>query len=238
MRITTILFDLDGTLLPMDQDVFVKAYFGGISKRLAVTGGYNPEALVSIIWKGTIAMMKNDGSRPNERVFWEVFAAAYGEKKATDDQALFDDFYAEDFDKVQASCGYTPASAKLIGYLKERGINRVLATNPIFPAVATQARIRWAGLSPDDFLTYTTYENSRYCKPNPAYYQDILDKIGVPAEACLMVGNDVDDDLPAETLGMKVFLLTDCLINKKDKDVSRYPRGSFEDLRRYIDELI
>ena len=238
MSITTVLFELDGTLLPMDQDVFVKAYFGGISKRLAAEGGYDPEELISIIWKGTIAMMKNDGSRPNEQVFWDVFAAAYGKEQALRDQPLFDAFYAEDFDKVQASCGYTPESAKLIAYLKEKGVNRVLATNPIFPAVATQARIRWAGLSTEDFLTYTTYENSRYCKPNPAYYQAILDEIGVPAEQCLMVGNDVSDDLPAEVLGMKVFLLTDCLINKKEKDISHYPQGGFEELREYIDSVI
>lgn len=31
----TILFDLDGTLLPMDQEVFIKHYFGGITKKCA-----------------------------------------------------------------------------------------------------------------------------------------------------------------------------------------------------------
>ena len=238
MSITTVLFDLDGTLLPMDQDVFVKAYFGGISKRLAATGGYDPEALVATIWKGTVAMIKNDGSRSNEQVFWDVFAATYGEEKALGDQALFDAFYAEDFDKVQAVCGHTPQAAELVAYLKEKGVNRVLATNPIFPAVATRARMRWAGVSPDDFLLYTTYENACHCKPNPAYYQDILDELGIPAKECLMVGNDVNDDLPAETLGMKVFLLTDCLINKKGKDISHYPQGGFDDLRRYINSVI
>ena len=74
--IKTILFDLDGTLLPMDQDVFVKSYFGRLAKK-AAPYGYETGRLVSVIWKGTEAMVKNDGSALNEEVFWEVFAENY-----------------------------------------------------------------------------------------------------------------------------------------------------------------
>ena len=35
MSINAILFDLDGTLLPMDQDLFMKYYFGELAKKLA-----------------------------------------------------------------------------------------------------------------------------------------------------------------------------------------------------------
>ncbi|MBQ4092862.1 MAG: HAD family hydrolase, partial [Firmicutes bacterium] len=101
----------------------------------------------------------------------------------------------------------------------------------------TESRIRWAGLEPDDFEFYTTYENASYSKPNPAYYQWVAEALNVRPEECLMVGNDVDDDLPAETIGMKVFLLTDCLINKDNKDISVYPHGSFEELIEYIKTL-
>ena len=112
-----------------------------------------------------------------------------------------------------------------------------LATNPIFPAVATENRIRWAGLKPEDFEFYTTYETCRYCKPNPKYYEDIVEKLGVSAEECLMVGNDVTEDMIAETLGMKVFLLTDCIINKENKDISVYPHGGFEELIDYLKKI-
>ena len=60
MRITTILFDLDGTLLPMDQDEFVRAYFKLLAKKLA-GHGYDPQALLGNIWKGVEAMVKNTG---------------------------------------------------------------------------------------------------------------------------------------------------------------------------------
>ena len=57
------------------------------------------------------------------------------------------------------------------------------------------------------------------------------------AEECLMVGNDIGEDMIAETLGMHVFLLTDCLINKKNVDITRYPHGNFSDLQNYLFSL-
>ena len=49
-----------------------------------------------------------------------------------------------------------------------------------------------------------------------------------------MVGNDVSEDMIAESLGIQVFLLTDSLINKENKDISRYPHGSFPELMEFI----
>ena len=112
----------------------------------------------------------------------------------------------------------------------------MLATNPIFPSIATESRIRWAGLEPEDFELYTTYENTGYCKPNPDYYRDILNKLKLQPEDCLMVGNDVTEDMIAASVGMDVFLLTDCMINKEQKDISVYPHGNFEQLMAYINE--
>ncbi|MBQ9121178.1 MAG: HAD family hydrolase [Clostridia bacterium] len=235
MSIKAVLFDLDGTLLPMDQDVFIKTYFGLLAKRLAFRG-YEPKSLVDAIWQGTAAMVKNDGSKTNEKVFWDSFATIYGEK-AREDEPYFEEFYREEFDKVQASCGYTPKAAEVIQAVKDSGLRAVLATNPIFPAIATQKRIAWAGLSPDDFELYTTYENSRHSKPNPAYYLDILEKIHLKPEECLMVGNDVDEDMIAEAVGMKAFLLTDCLINKHQRDISSHPHGGFDALIAFIKEI-
>lgn len=232
MSITTVLFDLDGTLLPMDQDLFVKTYFGLLARRLAPLG-YEPEALIKSIWAGTIAMIKNNGEKTNEEVFWDYFASVHGEK-ARDDLPEFDAFYREDFDKVKEVCGFNAKAREIVGFIKSKGLRVALATNPIFPAIATEKRTAWAGLVPEDFELYTTYENSRYCKPNPEYYKEIINRLGVNPEECLMVGNDVSDDMVAEKLGMKVFLLTDCLINKNDVDISIYPHGSFSELKDYI----
>ncbi len=235
MSIKVVLFDLDGTLLPMDQDIFIKSYFGLLAKKL-YAHGYESEKLIGAVWAGTAAMIKNDGSKNNEAAFWDKFCEIYGED-AKKDVPLFEEFYATDFANVQLSCGYDPKAAEAVRELKNMGLRVALATNPIFPAIATKQRIVWAGLEPSDFEFYTTYENSRYCKPNLEYYKDIINSLGAKASECLMVGNDVGEDMVAEKLGMKVFLVPKCLINKAEADVSVYPSGDFSDLVDYVRDI-
>ena len=57
-------------------------------------------------------------------------------------------------------------------------------------------------------------------------------------EECLMVGNDVSEDMITEQLGMKTFLLTNCLINKENKNISHYPHGGFTQLHTYLKESL
>ena len=236
MKIKAIFFDLDGTLLPMDQDLFIKAYLGGLCKALAPRG-YAPEAVGVALWKSTAAVMKNDGSATNEEVFWHSFCAMLGEGVRGEEQLLYD-FYAGDFQKISQVCGYTPRAKELVDRLNRSGMRVILATSPLFPTVATESRIRWAGLEPSDFEYLTTYENSRYCKPNPTYYTDLCDKMGLDPREVLMVGNDVGDDMIAGSVGMDLFLLTDCLINKSETDINKYRHGDFDSLCAYIEEII
>ena len=224
-----VLFDLDGTLLPMDQDEFVKGYFRLLAKKLAPYG-YEPDKLVKAIWHGTGAMIQNDGSCTNEVVFWNDFTNIFGEQ-ARSHEPVFAEYYEKDFQQVKNICGYTPKAAEIVRSLKAAGVRVALATNPVFPAIATESRIRWAGLEPEEFELYTTYENIGFCKPNLDYYREILRRMELDAADCLMVGNDVDEDMIAGQLGMEVFLLTDHLINKSGTDINAFPHGGFDDLR-------
>ena len=49
-----------------------------------------------------------------------------------------------------------------------------------------------------------------------------------------MVGNDVSEDMIAESAGMSVFLMTDCIINKENRDISGYTKGGFDELIKHI----
>ena len=235
MAITTVLFDLDGTLLPMDQDEFVKAYFGLLTKTLA-SKGYEPDAFLKALWAGTKAMMTNPGEKTNEEHFWAVFGGLMGPNRQAD-EAAFLSFYQNEFQQVRAACGCNPKAAQTIALVKSKGLRTALATNPLFPRIATQSRTHWAGLNIDDFELYTTYEDYSHCKPDPRYYQAVLEKLGVTAEECLMVGNDAEEDTAAGKLGMQVFLLTDCLLNRKGVDIEQYPHGGFEELMAFIENL-
>lgn len=235
MAIKVVLFDLDGTLLPMDQEAFTKRYFKLLAQKLAPRG-YDPKQLIDCIWAGTVAMVKNDGSCKNEEAFWNKFSELLGDH-VREDEPIFDAFYRNEFSGAKEACGFNPKAAEAVAKGKAAGLRVALATNPLFPAIATENRIRWAGLNPEEFELYTTYENSCFCKPNPKYYLEIVSKLGVEPEECLMVGNDVGEDMVAESLGMKVFLLSDCLINKSGKDISKYPQGGFDRLMEYITEI-
>ena len=232
-----VLFDLDGTLLPMDQNTFMKDYFGRLTRRLAPLG-YTPELFLKSMHAGIAAMVKNDGSRTGEEAYW----AAYSAVSNTDPERelpILEDFYNTEFDDVAAVCGCNPKAAALVHSLKKRGIRVILATNPLFPRIATRKRILWAGLEPEDFEFYTTFEDIGYCKPNPDYYREVLRRGGLDASDCLMVGNDVAEDMMAGAkVGLRGFLLTDCLINTPNADIEQYPHGSFAELGAYIEKLL
>ena len=233
MKLKAVLFDLDGTLLPMEsQDAFIEHYFGGLAKHL-LPYGYDPKTLIDAVWRGVSCIMKNDGAHTNEEVFWSGFSTVYGEKGRAD-EPYFAEFYEKHFDKSRVMCGYNEAAARAVREIREMGLRTALATNPVFPEIATRKRMGWAGLSVEDFEFYTTYENSSFCKPSLDYYREVLERMGVLPEETLMVGNDVGDDMVAEALGMRVFLLTDCLINTKNADISAYPNGGFDALMAYV----
>lgn len=232
MGIKAVLFDLDGTLLPLDQDIFTENYIKLLVK-WHMPLNYDPQKLAENVWAATVAMVKNDGRRTNETVFWEHFEGAYGPRTA-EDREFVNQFYKNDFLKLKAVCGFEKAAKEIVEELKERGKTLVLATNPFFPELAVKTRVEWAGLSTEDFALCTTYENSCFCKPNPQYYLDIAHRIGVLPEECLMVGNDVQEDMIARETGMQVFLLTDHLLNKKNLDTASYPKGGFAELREYL----
>lgn len=235
MSIKAVLFDLDGTLLPMDQDTFIKAYLGGMAKKLA-PHGYDPEVLVKAVYAGMKAMTTNDGSSTNEVAFWNAFTSILGEK-VREDMPIFDDFYRNEFQDVKNICGFLPEAATTVRKLKEMGYRVALATTPMFPSIATESRIRWAGMEPEDFEIFTTYEHYHFCKPNLNYYKELIEKMGLQPEECLMVGNDVGEDMVTEELGMRVFLLPADLINKVEKDISQYPQGDLTDLLKFVEGL-
>lgn len=232
MPITTVLFDLDGTLLPMDQEEFVKTYFTLLGRYMAQFG-FEPKELLATIWQGTKMMMKNDGSRVNSDVFWDVLVEHYGEDKVKNTD-LFDNFYHSEFMGVRNVCTFNTKAPETVKKIKDSGFRVALATQPIFPSIATQQRVKWAGLDAEDFELVTSYENIGFTKPVPEYYLEVCRRLSVEPSECLMVGNDVDDDMVTADLGMNVFLLTDCLINHSQKDISQYPHGSFEDLLSYL----
>ena len=221
-----ILFDLDGTLLPMDLEEFTGYYFKLLAQRLPQ---FDSWSVVAAVWEGTKAMMGNDGSMTNEDRFWSVFAARMGEDVIREKENL-EDFYRTDFHQVQAVCGDNPLATQVIDLAHEKAGTVILATNPLFPPVAVESRLSWVGLRPADFNYITTYDNSFCCKPAKAYYERICQENGLDPAHCLMIGNDLKEDaFGAAQLGMPVRIVTDSLITH-GLNLEDYPHSTFAEL--------
>lgn len=234
--IKTVMFDLDGTLLPFVQDEFIKYYFGGLCKKLAPYG-YDPDSVVKYVWKGTGAMIKNDGSRLNSEAFWETFRAAFPDKP--DVREICDEFYTKEFDAVKQCLKHVPDHKPMIERLKSAGAELVLATNPIFPECAVATRLEWVGLSESDFAYITNYDNSTFCKPNTKYYEELLKRLGRQPADCLMIGNSVGEDiLPTKALGIESFLVTEFPENPDNVDISGFNSGTIEEAEKFAAEKL
>lgn len=219
--IKTIFFDLDETLLNMDQTAFERDYFLGLTK-MVMKFDYPFEAALAALKDSVAAMYYNNGDKTNEGVFWEVFESRLKLKRTKID-AEVELFYKNEFPFLRKHTTANPIVPLIIQLLQKKGYQLVLATNPLFPRTATYQRINWANLKVIDFALITTYENSRFSKPNPLYFKEIIDKLKLKPEECLMIGNSIEEDLAALKLDMACILINEqrsANIDQKVKQLS------------------
>ena len=181
-------------------------------------------------------MVKNDGTMTNREAFWSHMKDLLPiPLERAEEIALR--FYESDFNKAVCTTKPTELSDRIVKAAKKKGLETYLATNPVFPRCATMNRIRWAELDAADFRTITTYEKCIYCKPNPNYFRMILEEFDLDPAECLMVGNDVQEDLSIRTLGVRTFLVTDTMENRKNLPVDSEYTGSLADLLEFIEKM-
>lgn len=201
-----VFFDLDSTLLPMDERAFEKGYFKMLAAK-ASKYGYDSDKLIKVILEGTKMMICNDGKYTNEHVFWSNFKKVYGEEKIKD-KVIFDKFYDNEFKDTKMFCSENPYLKDLMNYLHQTDLKIILATNPLFPKNGVITRMGFVGLEEKDFDYITNYSNSSYAKPNPLYYKEILDKLSLKPDEVIMFGNSLEEDgLASSKLGIKSYIL-------------------------------
>lgn len=230
-----ICFDLDGTLLPMDIDEFMNAYFRSLAAYVA-RRGHDPEPFMAGLRAGTAAMGANDGSRLNAEAFWEAMLG-YVDPAAADWRSLAEEFYATEFGRIGEGFPADPTVARALGTLRDKGYPLVLTTMPMFPIQAVEWRLSWAGADPAAFSRITNYENSRAIKPKPLYFAENLAALGLHGPDVLMVGNNTLEDLAFCDLGVDAYLVTDCLLDPVGLDLSTVRHGTMADFERWAQAL-
>ncbi len=201
---TTLLLDLDDTLLDSNMSAFLPAYFQALAKHLA--GRVQPDVMLPALMAGTQRMLEHDDPRQTlQEVFEADFYPRLGIAKEDLAEAI-DRFYDEIFPSLGSLTRRRESAIQLVEWAFGQGYRLAIATDPLFPRKATYHRVRWAGLDPDRFEVISSFENFHFSKSHPAYFAEVLGRLGWPDGSVLMVGNDVRRDLkPAQKLGLATY---------------------------------
>lgn len=204
--IKTVLFDLDDTLLGNSMDTFLPRYFNLLAKFAAKELG--DDDFLPHVLKASQAMVNNtDPELTNNEVFWQEMNALTGIKQ-DEAEPIFNKFYLGEFNQLQEITQTLPAAADLVQTCIESDYKVVIATNPMFPRTAVEARLNWAGIPVTEFSCHlvTTIENMHATKPHREYYREILAELDCAPQEALMVGDDWRRDIePAASLGIFTY---------------------------------
>ena len=234
----TLLIDLDDTLLLNPFDRFMPAYLKILSEKLAPF--VNPEVMVPRLLAATEQMIKNlSPVQTLEATFDANFYPHLGLTKTVIEPHLTD-FYTHEFNQLREVTSVRPEALKLIEQAKQNDWQIVVATNPLFPLIAMETRLAWAGFSRDNspFTFVTAFESMHFAKPNPAYYAEILGRSGWPLQAVGMIGNSLKEDIiPPTTLGLPAFWVDHDIALLPESIDSRVSMGSLKDAAAWLTSL-
>ena len=231
-----IMSDLDNTLLPIyTQERFVEIWFRDIAKKFS-SYGLDPARAINGVNQGIRAMIYNESGRKNIEVFYDEVEKISG---YTEDQIgpVMLDYYTSTFENVYDITLPNPHAVHIAELMREKARYAVVATMPVFSIEAVEMRMSWVGLKPKMFDFITTADTSSFSKPNPLYFQEILDRFGARPDETLMIGNDVREDMqPCKALGVDTFLVTNHMITHS-LPYDEFRRGTYEELVAFLEAL-
>ncbi len=229
--IKAVLFDLDDTLLGNNMDVFLPHYFALLGEHAEIL--MPREKILDEIMAGTQAMIAStDTAVSNRDVFWQTFQQRTGLDMA-EMELFFEEFYRHKFPQLAATTEKRPSAVPLVQTCLDKGMKVVVATNPLFPAIAVEERLAWAGVPVTEYAydLVTTYENMHAAKPSPDYYHEILAAIECEPETAVMIGDDWKNDIiPAAEIGLHTYWITLNSQLPPDEDVALSGCGTLADL--------
>jgi FMN phosphatase YigB (HAD superfamily) len=236
VRLKTVLFDLDGTLVAM-RPRRIELMFA-LRAFWRFRGVVRPWRLGSLMREAIIAMRSHRSERTNFRVFIETLAARTG-RPFEDLESRVRTLTDRDFGRLAASFYPIPGARETVVKAHELGFRIVLATDPVFPLSAVKLRMGWGSVLDLPWDHVTTSETMTRCKPDPDYYLEVVRRVGCRPEECLMIGNDARMDLPAREAGLLTYLVDHPWSEGVDEafalGLAPHLSGTFADLRRFLE---
>jgi len=234
-NLRALLLDLDDTLLGNPMTTFVPAYFKALTYHLAHL--VDPRRLTAQLLAATRVMQDGDGSGPtNAERFAAAFFPALGVERALLEREI-DTFYADVFPTLSDRTQCRPQARQIVDWAQNQGLQVVVATNPLFPRIAIEERLLWAGVPVErqSYALVTCYENMHSTKARPEYYVEILHHIGRRPHECLMVGDDWWSDIVhAAAVGIQGFWIAATSDGLPSPHATPVGQGDLEALARYL----
>jgi FMN phosphatase YigB (HAD superfamily) len=227
-RLTTLLFDLDGTLVTLQRRGLELRFMLRAFRRF--WPAIPPWRFRRAFWKAAEYQQVHGTDRTNYQVFLETLGAQARVDLPTLDR-IVREFLVHDFPHLSDRFIPIPEARETLQLARELGYRVVLATNPVWPLDAVQTRLRAGGLHDFTFDFISHSELMTCCKPHPQYYRQLLDRLQARGEECLMIGNDPRKDLPAKDAGIRTFL-----VGSHPPDPRMDASGTLSDLRARITE--
>jgi len=228
----TLLLDLDDTLLDSNFESFIPAYFQALSKHMAER--VSPEVMLPALISGTHFMNQSDDPT---RTLREVFEADFYPRLGVPKEELvntIEQFYDEIFPTLGNLTRPRPDAKPFVDWAFAQGFRIAIATDPLFPRKATYQRLSWAGFDPGQFEVVSTFEDFHFSKTHPAYFAEVLGRMGWPEGPILMVGDNFDRDIaPARKLGLATYHLNGN--SALGPGIETEGRGTLADLRSWLE---
>lgn len=220
MKKTHLLIDLDGTLVDGDRPLMRLDFM----KRMNAVWNEKGDAIQTA--KAFYYMRKAVESPPNgetneirmARAFSSVFKM--DEKRA---KHYLEKSIKKVFPYLEPYFSPIPGASEFIEWGKKH-YTLILATNPIWIPEAVEMRARWGGIDMGVFHSFTHAARMHSCKPRKEYYQEILEQENLCPEECILIGNDLKKDLPANRIGIEVYIVS----QKQKSKVEYYEAISVE----------
>ena len=204
MPLRAVLFDLDGTLLDNDMDLYITHYLRRFAPHVAHR--VPPDEFVQAWMHGLQLMLRNaDPHLTNQQVFDLSFYPRLG-VAPEELRSSMEVYYTTSHPNLRRLATRRPGARETVEAMLDAGLKIVIATNPIFPEVIIGQRLEWTGIADLPFALVTTSENMHAAKPSQRFYREILDRIGVAPEETVMIGDDfINDVQPPSRLGIHTY---------------------------------
>lgn len=207
--IKAILFDLDNTLLYLQPPPhgYAAAFDASLNEYFQTTWGQ--QFATQIIRTAVLALCEKQTPQDSNSSF--ILSRIVNTVNRTLDElrADFAAYFETLYPYLQRCTQPIPVMAELVDELLSGGDYAVvIAADPIVNLSSVLQRLKWAGLpaEPKRYALITHSDNMHFSKPQPAYFAEILARIGVEPDEALMVGDSLEADIhPAAQIGLHTF---------------------------------